>query len=40
MREKGLYKKDAWDSQGGGKCCRKAKGEVDPSILGKTTSLK
>ena len=26
--------------QGGGKCCGKAIGEVDPSTLGKTTSLK
>ena len=26
--------------QGGGECCGKAIGEVDPSILGKTTSLK
>ena len=26
--------------QDGGKCCGKAIGEVDPSTLGKTTSLK
>ena len=26
--------------QGGGECCGKAKGEVNPSTLGKTTSLK
>ena len=26
--------------QDGGECCGKAIGEVDPSILGKTTSLK
>ena len=26
--------------QGGGKCCGKAIGEVNPSTLGKTTSLK
>ena len=26
--------------EGGGKCCGKAIGEVDPSTLGKTTSLK
>ena len=26
--------------QSGGKCYGKAKGEVDPSTLGKTTSLK
>ena len=26
--------------QGGGECCEKAIGEVNPSILGKTTLLK
>ena len=26
--------------EGGGECCGKAIGEVNPSILGKTTSLK
>ena len=26
--------------QGGGKCCGKAIGEVDPSTLGKTTLMK
>ena len=26
--------------QGGGECCGKAIGEVNPSTLGKTTSLK
>ena len=26
--------------EGGGECCGKAIGEVDPSTLGKTTSLK
>ena len=33
--------KDAWGTgQDGGECCGKAIGEVNPSILGKTTSLK
>ena len=26
--------------EGGGKCCGKAIGKVNPSVLGKTTSLK
>ena len=40
MREKGLCREDAWTGEGGGKCCGKAKDEVNPSIQGKTTSLK
>ena len=40
MREKGLCREDAWDRSRGGKYCGKAIGEVDPSTLGKTTSLK
>ena len=37
---KGLCGEDAWDSQGGGECCGKAIGEVNPIMLGKTTSSK
>ena len=41
MKEKGLCREDAWDRcEGGGKYCGKAISEVNPSTLGKTTSLK
>ena len=42
MREKGgcFVGRILGTGQGRGKCCGKAIGEVDPSTLGKTTSLK
>ena len=40
MRKKGLCRKMLGIREGGGECCGKAIGEVDPSTLGKTTSLK
>ena len=40
MRKKGLCGKMLGTGQDGGECCGKAIGEVDPSTLGKTTSLK
>ena len=40
MREKGLCREDAWDRPRWRKMLCKAIGEVDPSTLGKTTSLK
>ena len=40
IRKKGLCRKMLGTGQGGGECCGKTIGEVNPSILGKTTSLK
>ena len=40
MRKKGLCREDAWDRSRWRECCGKAIGEVNPSTLGKTTSLK
>ena len=40
MREKGLYREDAWNRSRWRKMLWKAIGEVNPSTLGKTTSLK
>ena len=34
MREKGLCREDAWDSEGGGECCGKAIGEVNTQYTG------
>ena len=40
MRERDFVGRKVGTGQGGGKCYGKAIGEVDPSTLGKTTSLK
>ena len=40
MRKKGLCRKMLGTGEGGRECCGKAIGEVNPSTLGKTTSLK
>ena len=40
MRRRDFARKMLWTGQDGGECCGKAIGEVDPSTLGKTTSIK